>query len=167
MKKNISLYIILVFLIMPIHASGNNEIIVHSIEEMDVGRNLIDLNIYPEDFYEQTENTIIVGNFLLPYIRISSEDIIYDVCYDWNYIIRNISVDFDSIENFSTPEGIYINMSYKEFKKKIGHKKLDKSTQFGYFIQLPSGWWISFWIGDTGIDHYPKNDDKVSAIFKR
>lgn len=167
MKKNIIFYILLIFLIMPIHASDNNEIIVHDIEDFYIGRNLIDLDIYPKDFYEQTENIIVVGNFLFPYIRILSDGIIYDVCYDWNFIIRNISVDFASIENFLTPEGVYINMSYKDFKNELGHKKLEKSRQIGYFVQLPSGWWISFWIGETGIDHYPRNTDTVSAIFKR
>lgn len=33
-------------------------------------------------------------------------------------------------------------------------------------MELPSGWYIAFYLGKTGIERAPKKDDAVCKIFK-
>ena len=45
-------------------------------------------------------------------------------------------------------------------------KILKKERFVGYYMELPSGWYIAFYLGKTGIERAPKKDDAVCKIFK-
>lgn len=105
MRKIIVFNIFLILLSVEIFSSESENIFVRDIDEFYVGKNLTELEIYPPDFYASHEDEILVGNFLFPYVRVLSNDVIYDVCYDWNYLIRDISLDEDSKNDFSKRTG--------------------------------------------------------------
>lgn len=168
MKKSIVLLLLsLMIFLSPTSAEVHEDAIVHNIEEFQIGRKLEELNIDAPNFYEPHKSIVIDSTFSFPYIRVSTNGVIYDVCYDWNYRIRYIAVEEDPTQSFSTPEGIRLNMDYEDCKKIFGRKKLMKNKLIGYYIQLPSDWYISFWTGKSGIDYYPKKGDIIYCIFKK
>ena len=162
MKMFITFFMFLFFTLC-VSANESSCIAVENIDDFYIGKKMTEIEL--PDYYTQYEH-IVVGSFAFPYVRIISNGIIYNVCYDWNSLVRYITIDDSTADNFSTPEGIRIGMSYKEIKKLLKKIKLNKSRTIGYFMKLPSGWYITFWVGNSGIDHYPKGNDKISRIYK-
>ena len=109
---------------------------------------------------------LINSTFAFPYFRVMSNNVVYDICYDWNKKVRYICVHEGQVDKFATSEGISIGMSYSDVAKKIGKRKLKEERFVGYYMELPSGWYIAFYLGKTGIERAPKKDDAVCKIFK-
>ena len=143
------------------------DIVTRNIEDFSIGKNLDELKVDIPDFYSPHKSIIVDSTFSFPYVRVLSGGVIYDVCYDWNSIIRYIAVETSDDGCFSTPEGVRLNMTYKDIIRITKKKKLKKEKLVGYYMELPSGWYVSFWTGKSGTDYYPKEDDVVYAIFKR
>jgi|GEM_PF-2018353 len=173
MLKSVFFYLFLILLSSVSYAAEldivipNPDIVVHDINDFSIGKNLAELDVEVPDFYLPHKSLIVDSNFSFPYIRVLSEGVVYDVCYDWNSIIRYIAVESSDGSCFSTPEGVCLDMTYKDVMKIIGKKKLKKERLVGYYIELPSGWYVSFWTGKSGTDYYPKGDETVYVIFRR
>ena len=173
MRKPVLFYLLLILLSASSYAAESDavvlepEIIIHDIADFSIGKNLSELDIAVPDFYSPHKSIVVDSNFSFPYVRVLSEGVVYDVCYDWNSVIRYIAVESSCGGSFSTPEGVRKDMTFKDVMKITGKKKLKKESLVGYYIELPSGWYVSFWTGKSGTDYYPKDDDPVYVIFKR
>jgi hypothetical protein len=95
---------------------------------------------------------------------------LYDVAYSDDYIIRaiffNTSHLLSSSKKQSTPEGIYIGMTYENFCQIIPDANLRKIIGWGYVYILPSGWKILFATGRTLTEHFPLAEDRIIKIYK-
>ncbi|MBO5608456.1 MAG: hypothetical protein J5930_11305 [Treponema sp.] len=171
MRKSVVFYLLLIVLSAFSSATEpfapEPDIVIRNIDDFSIGKYLHELNVDIPDFYSPHRSIIVDSTFSFPYVRVLSDGVIYDVCYDWNSIIRYIAVETSDGGCFSTPEGIRMNMTYKDVVKITRKKKLKKERLVGYYMELPSGWYVSFWTGKSGTDYYPKDDDVVYAIFKR
>lgn len=136
-----------------IHADINSFSIGMDVGTMELPRNI-------EEF---SSLRIINSTFAFPYFEVLSDGVLYIICYDWNMKVRYIGVEDG---DFKTPEGVYLGMSYKDFRRTVGPKKMRKERFVGYYVKLPSGWSVSFYAGTTGIEHPPEKDDVISLIYK-
>ncbi|GMO58258.1 MAG: hypothetical protein Ta2G_18340 [Termitinemataceae bacterium] len=104
---------------------------------------------------------------MYPFFVVNHDNILYDIAYSRDdNIVRYISIrnTYPYQRHFKTPEGVFLNMSYKEFHKKYWWKKLKYYNGWGYCTQLKSGWVLLF--STTGREFYPRNNDKICLIFK-
>ncbi|QOW61917.1 hypothetical protein [Treponema pedis] len=158
-NRIISIFCVLIFCHI-LFCEDQSDLIEYDINALDIGLDISNIK-FKEDKYRRI---VIDSTFSFPYFRILSDNVVYDICYDWNMKVRYIAVESG---DFVTPEGIYLNMLYGDFVKIIGKVKLKKERLVGYYVKLSSGWYISFWVGNTGIDYPPQKTDTVYAIFKK
>lgn len=165
MKKMTSLILLLIFILIKISCEEKSRIIEYDVNDLYIGKILDDMEL---NFIEgmQSGESIIDSTFAFPYFKIISNDVVYKICYDWNKKVRRIVVDSEyGNENFKTPEGAHLNMTYEELKKIVSTKKIGGDKCVGYYYKLKSGWFVAFWIGETGIDRYPQGEDMIYQIF--
>jgi hypothetical protein len=111
---------------------------------------------------------IVNPNQFLSFFIVVSDGIRFDVAYSDDDIVKFIGVRNTSPEqtNFKTPEGISLNMKYRDVRKRLFFMKLKPLRIIGYYKKLKSGWVIVFYTGKTGVDYYPNDNDAITWIFK-
>jgi hypothetical protein len=101
---------------------------------------------------------------LTPCIDIVENKIAYQATVDSGNRI-NFLTTRDSL--YSTPEGLKINMTYKEIKKLVANNSESYETGWGYIIPLKSKWNCMF-LDDYILSKSKISDTcKVKAFFKR
>jgi hypothetical protein len=130
--------------------------------DFPVGKDISEYNLNSHD------KIFIDLNQFFNYFLLNDNGIIYKVAYSKENIIKYVIVGRDSfyLRKFETSEGINVGTTYQELNNKLPYIKLYDHRGFGYFGQLPSGWKIVFFIGRTGAEYYPKNEDKIICIYK-
>jgi len=114
---------------------------------------------------------IMVNNStLLPFFEVYFDGTYYTIAFDDNNLVNAIFIRETNIYNhqqsFRTSNGVYLGMTYKDLKNIEPNIVLNKMSGWGYFGELKSGWKVAFFIGNTMTEHFPKEDDKIGAIYK-
>jgi len=133
--------------------------IYESISNFYIGKDITEYNI------DSRYSIVIDSNALYSYFLVNDNNFIYKISYSQN-IIKYIIINDNSLNIFETPEGIKIGMTLSELRNKFPDIKIYRNSGFGYFGELPSGWKIGFFTGQTATEYYPKNDEKIKTIFK-
>jgi hypothetical protein len=69
-------------------------------------------------------------------------------------------------EGFTTPEGYRVGVKFSDIPDDL-IQKLKKETGWGYYIKLPSNWYLGFCEGSSCTDKPPGSSSKIKWIFKR
>ena len=118
MRKYVFFYLLLILLSSSPFAAEvdmvipNPDILVHDINDFSIEKSLAELDIELPDFYSPHKSIVVDSTFSFPYIRVLSEGVVYDVCYNWDSIIRYIAVEISDGSCFSTPEGVCLDGTF-------------------------------------------------------
>jgi formylglycine-generating enzyme required for sulfatase activity len=110
----------------------------------EVGNDIYYLGL---DYYGSDGIAVNPSQFL-PYFLVHSEGITFTVAYDSEYVVKAVFVGHYPTflvpgELFKTPEGVSIEMSYREVLELIPNIRA-RRILYGYEATLPSGWKIGF-----------------------
>ncbi len=124
------------------------------------------LNSYLDDSIRQASNNIgrvISSGQISPSIKIKYDGIIFDIAWDLDNRVNDIMT---TDPNFSTTDGVKINMTLKELKN-LQDIKIVKMPGWGYYAELNSGWGVGFSVDETMTGRELVDSDSVKWIFKK
>ena len=131
-----------------------------------VSKKLPELNSYLADSIRQASNhtlLMVSSSQLSPSTRIKVDGIMFNIAWDLNNKVSYITT---TDTNFSTAEGVWINMTLKELKK-LQEIKIFKMPGWGYYASLNSGWSVGFSVDETMTGRELVDSDSVKWIFKK
>ena len=133
MRRVYTLVLSTAFFLLPAVAHDIEDAIVCDIDGFYIG---MDLNASDIKINEACKKMMLINStFAFPYFRVMSNNVVYDICYDWNKKVRHICVHEGQVDKFATPEGISIGMSYNDVTKKIGKRKVCRIL-YGIAVRL-------------------------------
>ena len=94
--------------------------------------------------------------------KVSIENVQYSFAIDNPNKIKYIQTK-DS--NYKSSEGLMIGSTLQKVKKATSYDMITKPG-WGYAIYLPSGWYVAFFVGDTGTEFPPSDSIKVGLFYK-
>lgn len=124
------------------------------------------LNSYLDDSIRQASNNIgrvISSGQISPSTKIKYDGIIFDIAWDLDNRVNDIMT---TDPNFSTTDGVKINMTLKELKN-LQDIKIVKEPGWAYYAVLNSGWGVAFSVDKTMTGRELLDSDRIQWIFKR
>ncbi len=71
-----------------------------------------------------------------------------------------------SDRSFETPEHLTVSHRFADAKE-VSLGDLSREPGWGYFLELPSGWFAAFFTGDTATEWEPSDETPIRWFFRR